>query len=158
MEKILRRDRSPLAENPYPKETPAPPPLENDIQKHLTNFSLISHGFGGPAMVAALTAVKRYLACLKSDMERMVNGGMSLNDCMNVNSSQMGAASNFLLANPHFQTSSYFNTTGALISTSSSSSTPSSSSSTPTSSSSSCSIPLRHSNELLNLKMEQKDC
>ena len=73
MEKILRRDKSPLAENPFAKldqsspmtpierATAAAPPLESDIQKCLTNFSLITHGFGGPAMVAVLNAFRHYL-------------------------------------------------------------------------------------------------
>ena len=55
LEKLLRRDRSALAENPYVKNEQAPtaqeraamnaPPLEPDVQKHLTNFSLLTHGF-----------------------------------------------------------------------------------------------------------------
>jgi hypothetical protein len=35
--------------------------LEPGIQKHLTHFSLITHGFGSPAIVASLTAVNSYL-------------------------------------------------------------------------------------------------
>lgn len=83
LEKILRRDRSPLAENPYAKNvnqmTPiermaaSAPPLETEIQKHLTNFSLITHGFGGPAMVAVLNAFRHYLNSMKSNYEKMLN-------------------------------------------------------------------------------------
>lgn len=75
LEKILRRDRSPLAENPFPKDPLQrnEPPLESDIQKNLTNFSLITHGFGGPAMVAAFTAFKRYLLSMKSNYERIMS-------------------------------------------------------------------------------------
>jgi hypothetical protein len=75
LEKILRRDRSPLAENPFPKDPLQrnEPPLETDVQKYLTNFSLITHGFGGPAMVAAFTAFKRYLLSMKSNYERLMS-------------------------------------------------------------------------------------
>lgn len=31
------------------------------MQRHLTHFSLITHGFGSPAIVASLTAVQNYL-------------------------------------------------------------------------------------------------
>lgn len=49
---LLNRDRSPLC------NTRPPPELEPSIQKHLTYFSLISHGFGSPAIVAALQAIQ----------------------------------------------------------------------------------------------------
>jgi transcription factor AP-2 len=35
--------------------------LEPGMQRHLTHFSLITHGFGSPAIVGALTAVQNYL-------------------------------------------------------------------------------------------------
>jgi len=35
--------------------------LEPGMQRHLTHFSLITHGFGSPAIVAAMTAVQNYL-------------------------------------------------------------------------------------------------
>ena len=86
LEKILRRDKSPLAENPFTKSdssapmTPiermaaAAPPLDSEIQKHLTNFSLITHGFGGPAMVAVLNAFRHYLNSMKANYEKILNG------------------------------------------------------------------------------------
>ncbi|GBP44083.1 Transcription factor AP-2-epsilon [Eumeta japonica] len=49
---LLNQDRSPLC------NTRPPHLLEPAIQRHLTHFSLISHGFGGPAIVAALTAIQ----------------------------------------------------------------------------------------------------
>lgn len=57
---MLNKDRSPLCNTRPPLE------LEPNIQRHLTHFSLISHGFGSPALVAALTAVQvRYgLFCI----------------------------------------------------------------------------------------------
>lgn len=47
---LLNKDRSPLC------NTRPPLLLDASIQRHLTHFSLISHGFGSPAIVAALTA------------------------------------------------------------------------------------------------------
>merc|ERR1712001_682746 len=52
---LLNQDRSPLCNtNPQPI-------LEPGIQRHLTHFSMITHGFGSPAIVAALTAIGNYL-------------------------------------------------------------------------------------------------
>ena len=48
---LLNADRSPIG-NARPQTI-----LEPSIQRHLTNFSLITHGFGSPAIVAALTAI-----------------------------------------------------------------------------------------------------
>lgn len=47
---LLNKDRSPLC------NTRPPLLLDASIQRHLTHFSLISHGFGSPAIVAALSA------------------------------------------------------------------------------------------------------
>lgn len=52
---LLNQDRSPLC-NTRPQVI-----LEPNIQRHLTHFSLITHGFGSPAIVAALTAVQNFL-------------------------------------------------------------------------------------------------
>lgn len=52
---LLNQDRSPLG-NTRPQMI-----LEPGIQRHLTHFSLITHGFGSPAVVASLTAVQNYL-------------------------------------------------------------------------------------------------
>ncbi|KAG7300952.1 Transcription factor AP-2-epsilon-variant 3 [Plutella xylostella] len=52
---LLNQDRSPLC------NTRPPHLLEPAVQRHLTHFSLISHGFGGPAIVAALTAIQNFL-------------------------------------------------------------------------------------------------
>merc|ERR1712051_771027 len=56
---LLNQDRSPLC-NTRPQ-----PILEPGIQRHLTHFSLITHGFGSPAIVAALTAVQVIVMILK---------------------------------------------------------------------------------------------
>ena len=49
---LLNQDRSPLC------NTRPPQILDPTIQRHLTHFSLITHGFGSPAIVAALTAIQ----------------------------------------------------------------------------------------------------
>lgn len=53
---LLNQDRSPLG-NARPQSV-----LEPAIQRHLTHFSLITHGFGSPAIVAAMTAIQNYLS------------------------------------------------------------------------------------------------
>jgi len=52
---LLNQDRSPIG-NSRPQ-----PILEPSIQRHLTNFALLTHGFGSPAVVAGLTATQNYL-------------------------------------------------------------------------------------------------
>ncbi|KAG1656376.1 Transcription factor AP-2-alpha [Nymphon striatum] len=52
---LLNQDRSPLC-NTRPQSI-----LEPNIQRHLTHFSLITHGFGSPAIVAALTAMQSFI-------------------------------------------------------------------------------------------------
>lgn len=49
---LLNQDRTPLC------NTRPPQILDPAMQRHLTHFSLISHGFGSPAIVAALTAIQ----------------------------------------------------------------------------------------------------
>ncbi|KAI1696594.1 transcription factor AP-2 domain-containing protein [Ditylenchus destructor] len=53
---LLNQDRSPLCAS-----TPRPV-LDHSIQKHLTHFSLVTHGFGTPAVQAGLTAVTSWLS------------------------------------------------------------------------------------------------
>ena len=48
----MNQDRSPLC-NTRPQ-----PLLDPAVQRHLTHFSLITHGFGSPAIVAALSAIQ----------------------------------------------------------------------------------------------------
>ena len=52
---LLNQDRSPLC------NTSPQPMLDPMIQRHLTNFSMVPHGFGSPAIVAALTAIQNYM-------------------------------------------------------------------------------------------------
>ncbi|XP_039434873.1 transcription factor AP-2-epsilon isoform X1 [Culex pipiens pallens] len=68
---LLNQDRSPLC-NTRPQHI-----LDPSIQRHLTHFSLISHGFGSPAIVAALTAIQNFLNESIKHMDKMYpgNGG-----------------------------------------------------------------------------------
>jgi len=52
---LLNQDRSPLC-NTKPSVI-----LEQSIQRHLTHFSMVTHGFGSPAIVASLTAIQNYV-------------------------------------------------------------------------------------------------
>jgi len=53
----LNQDRSPLG-NSRPQSNISDP----SFQRHMTHFSLITHGFGSPAIVAAISAVQNYLS------------------------------------------------------------------------------------------------
>jgi len=61
---VLGKDRS-----PHGATRPAPV-LEPSFQRHLTNFSLITHGFGGPAIVAAMSAVQNYLTEMIKNVDK----------------------------------------------------------------------------------------
>lgn len=69
---ILNQDRSPIG-NSRPQ-----PVLEPEIQSYLTNFSLISHGFGSPAIIASLAAVQTYLTEVLKVMDKgfLADGSM----------------------------------------------------------------------------------
>lgn len=62
---LLNQDRSPLC-NSLPQHI-----LDPSIQRHLTHFSLISHGFGSPAIVAALTAIQNFLTESLKHLDKM---------------------------------------------------------------------------------------
>ena len=62
---LLNQDRSPLCNtNPHPL-------LDPGIQRHLTHFSMITHGFGSPAIVGALTAILNYLGESSKYLEKI---------------------------------------------------------------------------------------
>lgn len=61
---LLNQDRSPLG-NTRPQMI-----LDHSIQRHLTHFSLITHGFGSPALVAGMTAVQNYLTEMLKYVEK----------------------------------------------------------------------------------------
>ncbi|XP_065332074.1 transcription factor AP-2-epsilon isoform X2 [Cloeon dipterum] len=76
---LLNQDRSPLC-NTRPQII-----LEPGIQRHLTHFSLITHGFGSPAIVAALTAIQNFLSESLKHLEKVYPSG---NSHVSVTSSQ----------------------------------------------------------------------
>ncbi|TKR93930.1 hypothetical protein L596_008293 [Steinernema carpocapsae] len=53
---LLKSDRSPVLSCQRPQII-----LDHSIQKHLTHFSMVTHGFGTPAVVAAIGAIVNYL-------------------------------------------------------------------------------------------------
>ncbi|XP_014279040.1 transcription factor AP-2-beta isoform X2 [Halyomorpha halys] len=69
---LLNQDRSPLC-NTRPQQI-----LEPSIQRSLTHFSLISHGFGTPAIVAVLTAVQNYLSESLKQLDKAYPSGSSM--------------------------------------------------------------------------------
>lgn len=68
---LLNQDRSPLG-NTRPQII-----LEPNIQRHLSHFSLITHGFGSPAVVASLTSVQNYLTEMLKIMDKSFSNGGS---------------------------------------------------------------------------------
>jgi len=66
---LLNQDRSPLG------NTRPTPILDPSVQRTLTNFSLITHGFGSPAIVAAMTAVQNYLSEMLKVVEKTYASG-----------------------------------------------------------------------------------
>lgn len=90
---LLSHDRSPLGSS---KPTPV---LENNIQRHLTHFSLITHGFGSPAIIAVLNSFQNYLTEMLKYYERTFSNtnGSSASQ----NQSQFNAAANLPSYNEH---------------------------------------------------------
>ncbi|XP_018329331.1 transcription factor AP-2-epsilon isoform X2 [Agrilus planipennis] len=78
---LLNQDRSPLC-NSRPQII-----LDSHIQTPLTTFSLISHGFGSPAIVAALTAVQNVLSESLKNLEKVFPNQNSQGQSMLVTSS-----------------------------------------------------------------------
>ncbi|XP_041421030.1 transcription factor AP-2-delta [Xenopus laevis] len=71
---LLSQDRSPLGSS---RPTPI---LDHDIQRHLTHFSLITHGFGTPAICAALSTFQTVLSEMLNYLEKHMSnktGGVS---------------------------------------------------------------------------------
>jgi len=66
---LLNQDRSPLG------NTRPVPILDPSVQRTLTHFSLITHGFGSPAIVASLTAIQNYLTEMLKVVEKTTGGG-----------------------------------------------------------------------------------
>ena len=71
---LLVRDQSSLGARPLLSAanslSPAATPLDATVQRYLSNFSLVTHGFGAPAIVAAMSAVQNYLNELLKCVDR----------------------------------------------------------------------------------------
>ena len=80
---LLNQDRSPLC------NTRPPTILDPSIQKHLTSFSLITHGFGAPAIVAALTSVQNFLSESIKYLDKHANGSIHQSTGFHVNSAPL---------------------------------------------------------------------
>ena len=83
---LLNQDRSPLG------STRPQPILEPSIQRHLTHFSLITHGFGSPAIVAVLNSFQNYLNEMLKFYDKQSNTLNSNN--INPNSANNSTSSN----------------------------------------------------------------
>ncbi|KAM9778469.1 transcription factor AP-2-delta [Syngnathus typhle] len=68
---LLSQDRSPLGSS---RPTPI---LDLDIQRHLTHFSLITHGFGTPAVCAALSTFQTVLSEMLNYLDKNSSGKTS---------------------------------------------------------------------------------
>jgi len=99
---LLNQDRSPLC-NTRPQQI-----LDASIQRPLTHFSLITHGFGSPAIVAALTAVQNFLNESLKFLDKMVPNNTHLSGLHSVAS--VAASSSSLETKPlHLDAKSLLN-------------------------------------------------
>ena len=62
---LLSQDRSPLGTN-----SRLAPMLDISIQRHLTHYSLVTHGFGTPAIVGAMSALQNYLTEMNKTFDK----------------------------------------------------------------------------------------
>lgn len=68
---LLAQDRSPLGTN-----SRLAPVLDVSFQRHLTNFSLITHGFGTPAIIGAMSALQNYLTEMSKLCDKPMTGSL----------------------------------------------------------------------------------
>lgn len=71
---LMSQDRSPLGGS---RPTPC---LEPGVQSSLTHFSLLTHGFGTPAICAALSAFQSYLLEALKLLDKGEGGGKGHHD------------------------------------------------------------------------------
>jgi hypothetical protein len=73
---LLGQDRSPLGTN-----SRLAPILDVSIQRHLTHFSLVTHGFGTPAIIGAMSALQNYLTEMSKTCDKsMTNASENKKD------------------------------------------------------------------------------
>ncbi|CAF0835417.1 unnamed protein product [Adineta steineri] len=68
---LLGQDRSPLGTN-----SRLAPVLDVSIQRHLTHFSYVTHGFGTPAIVGAMSALQNYLTEMSKTCDKPMTNSM----------------------------------------------------------------------------------
>ncbi|CAF4352921.1 unnamed protein product [Rotaria sp. Silwood2] len=68
---LLAQDRSPLGTNSRLASV-----LDVSFQRHLTNFSLITHGFGTPAIIGAMSALQNYLTEMNKICDKPMAGSI----------------------------------------------------------------------------------
>ena len=69
---MISQDRSPLGTN-----SRLAPILDVSIQKHLTHFSLVTHGFGTPAIIGAMSALQNYLTEMNKTFDKTIASAAS---------------------------------------------------------------------------------
>ncbi|CAF0906218.1 unnamed protein product, partial [Rotaria sordida] len=69
---LLSQDRSPLGTN-----SRLAPVLDLSVQRHLTHFSLVTHGFGTPAIVGAMSALQNYLTEMNKTFDKTTSTSSS---------------------------------------------------------------------------------
>jgi hypothetical protein len=68
---LLAQDRSPLGTN-----SRLAPILDVSIQRHLSHFSYVTHGFGTPAIIGAMSALQNYLTEMNKISDKSITGSM----------------------------------------------------------------------------------
>ncbi|GFN79089.1 transcription factor ap-2-beta [Plakobranchus ocellatus] len=86
MADLLAQDRSPI-NNSRPAMI-----LEPSMQRHLSNFSLLTHGFGQPAVMASLNCVLGYLTESLKLVDKSYNGGTGSNNNNSLGGGMGGSA------------------------------------------------------------------
>ncbi|XP_059163606.1 transcription factor AP-2-beta-like [Physella acuta] len=82
---VIMQDRSPL------NNTRPTPVLEPGMQRHLTHFSLLTHGFGQPAVVASLNCAMNYLNESLKIIDKTYTGGAQVPPGQAPNGQHMGS-------------------------------------------------------------------
>lgn len=72
---LLAQDRSPLGTN-----SRLAPVLDISTQRHLTHYSLVTHGFGTPAIIGAMSALQNYLTEMNKTLDKPSSSSASSMD------------------------------------------------------------------------------
>lgn len=72
---LLAQDRSPLGTN-----SRLAPVLDVSIQRNLTHFSLVTHGFGTPAIIGAMSALQNYLTEMTKTFDKSTTSSTAMDN------------------------------------------------------------------------------